>query len=73
MKPYKIFDFKKFKNISGELLPITFDKAFPIKVKRIFFIYGKKNIREVIMPTRSVHRFFCHYLVKLKSQFNLKK
>ena len=43
MKPYKIFDFKKYKNISGELLPITFDKAFPIKVKRIFFIYGKKK------------------------------
>ena len=43
MKPYKIFNFKKFKNISGELLPITFDKKFPIKVKRIFFIYGKKK------------------------------
>ena len=45
MKPYKIFDFKKFKNISGELLPITFDKAFPINVKRIFFIYGKKKYK----------------------------
>ena len=43
MKPYKIFNFKKFRNISGELLPITFDKSFPIKVKRIFFIYGKKK------------------------------
>jgi hypothetical protein len=28
MKPYKIFDFKKFKNISGELLPITFDELY---------------------------------------------
>ena len=45
MKPYKIFDFKKYKNISGELLPITFDKAFPINVKRIFFIYGKKKYK----------------------------
>ena len=45
MKPYKIFDFKKYKNISGELLPITFDKTFPIKVKRIFFIYGKKKYK----------------------------
>ncbi len=44
MKSYKIFKYKKFKNISGELLPITFDKKFPIKVKRIFFIYGKKKI-----------------------------
>ena len=45
MKSYKIFNFKKFKNISGELLPITFDKKFPIKVKRIFFIYGKKKYK----------------------------
>ena len=45
MNPYKIFVFKKFKNISGELLPITFDKKFPIKVKRIFFIYGKKKYK----------------------------
>ena len=45
MKTYKIFDFKKFKNISWELLPITFDKKFPIKVKRIFFIYGKKKYK----------------------------
>jgi len=45
MKSYKIFNFKKFKNISGELFPITFDKTFPIKVKRIFFIYGKKKYK----------------------------
>ena len=45
MKSYKIFKYKKFKNISGELLPITFDKKFPIKVKRIFFIYGKKKYK----------------------------
>ena len=73
MKPYKIFDFKKFKNISGELLPITFDKAFPIMLKEFFLFMEKRNIREAIMRTRSVHRFFCHYLVKLKLQFNLKK
>ena len=45
MKLFKTFNFKKFKNISGELLPITFDKDFPIKVKRIFFIYGKKKYK----------------------------
>jgi dTDP-4-dehydrorhamnose 3,5-epimerase-like enzyme len=45
MKSYKIFNFKKFKNISGELFPITFDNTFPIKVKRIFFIYGKKKYK----------------------------
>ena len=39
----KIFNFKKFMKKSGNLLPITFDKKFPITVKRIFFVYGKKN------------------------------
>ena len=39
----KIFNFKKFMKKSGKLLPITFDKKFPITVKRIFFVYGKKG------------------------------
>ena len=43
MKSPKIFSFKKFIKKSGKLLPITFNNKFPIKVKRIFFIYGKKN------------------------------
>ena len=73
MKPYKIFDFKKYKNISGELLPITFDKADQLKLKEFFLFMEKRKYKEVIMHTRSVHRFFCHYLVKLKLQFNLKK
>ena len=45
MKSPKIFYFKKFTKISGRLLPITFNKKFPIKVKRIFFIYGKKKYK----------------------------
>ena len=43
MKLPKIFSLKKFTKRSGKLLPITFNKKFPIKVKRIFVIYGKKN------------------------------
>jgi dTDP-4-dehydrorhamnose 3,5-epimerase-like enzyme len=43
MKLPKVFNFKKFTKQSGKLLPITFNNKFPIKVKRIFFIYGKKN------------------------------
>ena len=43
MKLPKIFNLKKFTRISGKLLPITFNNKFPIKVKRIFIIYGKKN------------------------------
>ena len=43
MKLPKIFNFKKFTKKSGTLLPITFNNKFPIKVKRIFIIYGKKK------------------------------
>ena len=34
---------KNFTSVSGKLTPITFDKKIPIKVKRIFFLHGKKN------------------------------
>ena len=43
MKLPKIFNLKKFTKKSGKLLPITFNNKFPIKVKRIFIIHGKKN------------------------------
>ena len=43
MKLPKIFNLKKFTKKSGKLLPITFNNKFPIKVKRIFVIYEKKN------------------------------
>ena len=40
MKKTKI---KSFQKKSGTLIPISFKKNIPIKVKRIFFILGKKN------------------------------
>lgn len=39
----KLYNLKKFINRSGKLIPLTFNKNFPMKVKRIFFIYGKKG------------------------------
>ena len=45
MKSPKIFNFKKFTKKTGKLLPITFNQKFPIKVKRIFVIYGKKKYK----------------------------
>ena len=45
MKSPKIINFKKFTKASGKLLPITFNNKFPIKVKRMFFIYGKKKYK----------------------------
>lgn len=35
---------KSFKKNSGLLIPLNFNRKFPISVKRIFFIYGKLNM-----------------------------
>ncbi len=43
MKKIKIFKLKSYIKKSGKLIPINFNRNFPIKVKRIFYIYGKKN------------------------------
>jgi len=43
MKKIKNFKIKSFSKSSGKLIPISFNKKFPIKVKRVFFIYGRKN------------------------------
>jgi len=43
MKKIRFLKLKKFKRKSGTLIPINFNKKFPIKVKRLFYIYGKKN------------------------------
>tara|TARA_Y100000590_G_scaffold403843_1_gene490883 strand:- start:848 stop:1249 length:402 start_codon:yes stop_codon:yes gene_type:complete len=43
MKKIKKFKIKNYSNRTGNLIPFTFGKNFPINVKRIFFIYGKKN------------------------------
>jgi len=43
MKKIRQFKLKSFSASTGKLIPISFNKKFPIKVKRIFFLYGKKN------------------------------
>ena len=43
MKKIKKIIINKFKSSSGKLVPFTFNKKFPLKVKRIFFIHGAKN------------------------------
>lgn len=44
MKKIKKFKIKSFINKTGKLTPFSFKKNFPIKVKRIFFLQGKKNM-----------------------------
>jgi len=43
MNKVKIFKLKSYKKKSGKLVPINFNRSFPIKVKRIFYIFGKKD------------------------------
>ena len=43
MKKIKNFKIKAYSSITGKLIPLVFNKKFPIKPKRIFFVYGKKN------------------------------
>ena len=43
MKKIKKLKIKSFYKSTGKLIPLSFNKKFPFKVKRIFFLYGKKN------------------------------
>ena len=43
MNKVEIIKLKSFTKKSGTLVPINFNDKFPIKVKRIFYIFGKKN------------------------------
>ena len=43
MKKVRKFRIKSFSKSTGKLMPLNFDKKFPIRIKRVFFIYGKKN------------------------------
>ena len=43
MKKIKKIKIKSFVNSTGKLIPLTFNKKFPIKTKRVFFLYGKKK------------------------------
>ena len=66
MKLPKIFYFKKFIKASGKLLPITFNKKFPIKVKRIFFIYGKKRYKRGDHAHKKCSQVFFPIMGKIK-------
>ena len=43
MNKIKTIKLKSFIKKSGKLVPLSFDNTFPLKVKRIFYIFGKKN------------------------------
>ena len=73
MKSPKIFNFKKFTKTSGKLLPITFNNKFPIKVKRIFFIYGKKKYKRGDHAHKKCSQVFIPIKGKIKINMKYRK
>ena len=69
----RIFNFKKFTKIRGKLLPITFNKRFPIKVKRIFIIYGKKKYIRGDHAHKKCSQVFFPIMGKIKINMRYKK
>ena len=70
---YKHFKFKKFMKKSGMLIPIELNKKFPIKIKRIFIIYGKKNFIRADHAHKKCSQFFIPIFGKIKLSFINKK
>ena len=73
MKLPKIFNLKKFTKKSGKLLPITFNNKFPIKVKRIFVIHGKKNYIRGDHAHKKCSQVFFPIMGKIKINMKYKK
>ena len=58
---------KSFNNLTGKLIPFTFNNTFPIKAKRIFYIFGKKNK----IRGEHAHRKCSQFLFPLLGNFEL--
>ena len=73
MKLPKIFNLKKFTRRSGKLLPITFNNKFPIKVKRMFFIYGRKKYKRGDHAHKKCSQVFIPIKGKIKINMKYRK
>ena len=73
MKSPKILNFKKFNKKTGTLLPITFNNKFPIKVKRIFILYGKKKYKRGEHAHKKCSQLFFPIMGKIKINMKYKK
>ena len=65
----KIKKFKVFKKKSGILTPFSLKKDFPIKVKRIFIINGKKNFVRGDHAHKKCSQFLFPVLGKIKVEY----
>ena len=73
MQSPRIIDLKKFTKLSGTLLPITFNNKFPIKVKRMFFIYGKKKYKRGDHAHKKCSQVFIPIRGKIKINMKYRK
>ena len=73
MKLPRIINFKKFTKTSGKLLPITFNNKFPIKVKRMFFIYGRKKYKRGDHAHKKCSQVFIPIKGKIKINMKYRK
>ena len=73
MKLPRIINFKKFTKSSGKLLPITFNNKFPIKVKRMFFIYGRKKYKRGDHAHKKCSQVFIPIKGKIKINMKYRK
>ena len=62
----KKIKFKSYEKKSGTLIPFSFKKNFPIKVKRIFVINGKKNFTRGDHAHKKCSQFLFPVLGKIK-------
>ena len=64
----KSLKIKSYKNSTGKLIPFTFNKKFPIKPRRIFYVFGKKNK----IRGEHAHKKCSQYLFPLLGNFEIK-
>ena len=69
----KKIKFKSFKKKSGTLIPFSLKKSFPIKVKRIFLINGKKNFIRGDHAHKKCSQFLFPVLGKMKIEYVSKR
>ena len=73
MQSPRIINLKKFTKLSGKLLPITFNNKFPIKVKRMFFIYGRKKYKRGDHAHKKCSQVFIPINGKIKINMKYRK
>jgi len=69
----KFLKFKYFRRKSGVLVPFSLKKNFPIKVKRIFIINGKKKFIRGDHAHKKCSQFLFPILGKIEIQYISKK